>query len=830
MSKIIPSLFALLATAGSLVATPLVNSGDNWRYFKGTAAPPLNWQTISEASLDASWLTGPGGFGYGDGDDATVLGDMEDGYRTVYIRRTFTVTPDQIDPDDEVILTIDYDDAYVAYLDGVEIARSALVPGNVGTEPAHTDGPSTVREAGNAETINLGLASDLLPAGTHVLAILGMNEGLDSSDFSLIPDLATQPPPPPLHWTLEESPVLLANTYNVASGQTLTIDAGVEIQCPSGVNAIDCAGRIVANGTETQRIRFVPSTPGGTWGRLNLTGPDESSLFYCDFERAASDGIFRVRNSNLRLEHSRFIDVDEQMVDLVNSSCTILHCEFDSITNGELLHFTGMPSAGHALIAYNRFGIPGVPATSGYNDIIDFTGGNRPGPIVRFIGNVFLSGVDDVFDMDGTDAHIEGNVFFNVRKESSRASSSSPITTGRAGGDDSELVIARNFFVNCEHNVLIKDSGTILMQNNSTLTITANALSNNTSAGGNEESGIIMFGEPWRGDPYGAGAYYEGNIAADLQVNTPWPVFPEAEAAVGTFLRRDYNCLQGFPQPGLGNLSSDPLFVDPTGITAENILQKLALQAGSPCRGTGPNGLDMGAVVSGGASISGEPEGVTSETSATLTIAGPGIWVYRWRINGGPWSEDIPLVSQAILDGAPLTSTLFDDAPPIELSDLADGTYTVEVLGRNSAGDWQETPTVSRTWTVQSDFIDTDADGMPDVYEIANGFDFENPDDAAEDADGDGVSNLGEYLAGTLPRDPASVLALRLSISGDDVVLHFEAVAGRSYQIQSTTSLESGSWTGIETILDALPGEQGFIDVGGALAGPKFYRLVTPAP
>lgn len=48
---------------------------------------------------------------------------------------------------------------------------------------------------------------------------------------------------------------------------------------------------------------------------------------------------------------------------------------------------------------------------------------------------------------------------------------------------------------------------------------------------------------------------------------------------------------------------------------------------------------------------------------------------------------------------------------------------------------------------------DADSDGMPDTWETANSFNPNSAIDATQDADSDGLSNLREYLAGTLPRD-----------------------------------------------------------------------------
>jgi len=180
------------------VDTPVIEAGTTWRYAKGTRAPPAGWPAA--AFDDSLWLEGPSGFGYGDNDDETVLGDMrqtdtQPGYLSVFLRHTFSV-PD-LAAVDQLILQVDYDDGFAAYLNGVEVARENLS----GNPPAFDVRSADSHEAGDPVEYDLTSQKALLVEGANVLAIQAHNYNATSSDLSMIPELLNRrllPDPPVL--------------------------------------------------------------------------------------------------------------------------------------------------------------------------------------------------------------------------------------------------------------------------------------------------------------------------------------------------------------------------------------------------------------------------------------------------------------------------------------------------------------------------------------------------------------------------------------------------------------------------------------------------------
>lgn len=161
--------------------TTVFEEGDTWLYFKGTSTPN-NWNSLGLTDLTV-WLSGPTGIGYSDGDDNTVLEDMEDHYLTVYMRYEFQVDyPSDVS---SLMFTVDYDDGFVAFINGQEVARSENMPEgqnrNTEADPDH--------EAGEPEDFDISAHASKLEPGNNVFAIEVHNTGISSSDLSMIPEL-----------------------------------------------------------------------------------------------------------------------------------------------------------------------------------------------------------------------------------------------------------------------------------------------------------------------------------------------------------------------------------------------------------------------------------------------------------------------------------------------------------------------------------------------------------------------------------------------------------------------------------------------------------------
>jgi len=120
---------------------------------------------------------------------------------------------------------------------------------------------------------------------------------------------------------------------------------------------------------------------------------------------------------------------------------------------------------------------------------------------------------------------------------------------------------------------------------------------------------------------------------------------------------------------------------------------------------------------------------------------------------------------------------------------------------------------------------DSDNDGMADSWELS--FFGGLSRDGLGDFDSDGMLDVAEFLAGTLPNDPNSVLQLsrNVTVTQTTTTLQWSAVAGKVYRVQYKDSLSDPGWNDLPGDVTATGGTASQIDTTVTSGPQRFYRV-----
>jgi uncharacterized repeat protein (TIGR01451 family) len=211
---------------------------------------------------------------------------------------------------------------------------------------------------------------------------------------------------------------------------------------------------------------------------------------------------------------------------------------------------------------------------------------------------------------------------------------------------------------------------------------------------------------------------------------------------------------------------------------------------------------------------------------------------YHIRFNTDP-------ISDANFEQSPELSFWADPKLPgdpeaysVEMPD-SDTRYFFVIQTEDDAGNLGPPSNVA---SAKSCVLDTDGDGLPDIWEKTYGFDPFTPGEQFLDPDGDGLTNLREYQAGTSPLNPdtdgdgvcdslevlAGTFAKRIDSDGNGItdneevihavhpasLWHFDEGTG-AVVTDATTNQNNGAITGAEWVTNGYSGLALFFHGGG---------------
>jgi hypothetical protein len=173
------------------------------------------------------------------------------------------------------------------------------------------------------------------------------------------------------------------------------------------------------------------------------------------------------------------------------------------------------------------------------------------------------------------------------------------------------------------------------------------------------------------------------------------------------------------------------------------------------------------------AALLGQPTGTVNYNSAEIVVGGTDVVAYRYRLDAGLWSGEMPAANHILL------------------SVLSDGTHTVYVQGRDAAGNWQ----AEEDATLVSWVIDTTPPPVPTLISPASHARVKN-------------SPISLQWSAV---DDASGVRYNLQVShSDDFDLLEMNVEGQDSSSYSTTALEDGTYYWRVKAVDGVGNDSGW--------------------
>jgi hypothetical protein len=318
----------------------LIPRGSVWRYKDDGSDQGTAWRNLS--FNDDSWAAGPAQLGYGDGDEATVVGygpDSGNKYVTTYFRHVFNV--ENSNELTQLSLSIVRDDGAVVYINGVEATPRINMPGGQINYLTWAEGASVpVGGADESTFYTYDIDPGLLHNGDNLIAVEIHQANASSSDISfdleLVGLIAGTASPPII---LGQTTTVKARTYNAGQWGALT-----EARFTVGLKELVINELMASN----HRTLEDPDEPGdfpdwielynGTTGTIDLGGmyltdefqnltkwqipagvsiePGQYLIFYADDD--GTQGVYHT-NFNLSINGEMVILVDSDGKTIIDS-------------------------------------------------------------------------------------------------------------------------------------------------------------------------------------------------------------------------------------------------------------------------------------------------------------------------------------------------------------------------------------------------------------------------------------------------------------------------------------------------------------------------------